>query len=74
MGCKMTAISTLWQTQEVFKALRPLVFEKIAKNRFRQDERPKISFWRFSQKVSILKYMMFHDSYINMAIVHILLY
>ena len=62
MGCKMTAISTLWQTQAVSKDLRPLVFEKIAKNRFRQDERPKISFWRFSQKVSILEYMLLHNS------------
>jgi hypothetical protein len=27
MGCKMTAISTLWQTNEVFRALEPLLFE-----------------------------------------------
>jgi hypothetical protein len=28
----MTASSTLWQTHEVFKALRPLIIEKIAEN------------------------------------------
>jgi hypothetical protein len=27
MGCKITGISTSWQTHEVSKALRPLVFE-----------------------------------------------
>ena len=27
MWCKMTAISTLWQANEVFKALKPLLFE-----------------------------------------------
>ena len=27
MGCKMTAISILWQANEVFKALKPLLFE-----------------------------------------------
>ena len=30
------------------------------------------SFWRFSQKLSILEYMLLHNSYINVAIAHIL--
>ena len=35
---------------------------------------PKISFWQFPQKLSILEYMLLHDSYMNMAIVNILHY
>ena len=66
----MTAISTLCQTHGVFKAPRSLVFEKISKNWFSPDETLKISFLRFPQKVSILKYMLLHNSYINMAIPH----
>ena len=31
-----------------------------------------MSFWRFSQKVSILEYMLLHNSYIKMAIADIL--
>ena len=35
---------------------------------------PKNGFWQFPQKLSILEYMLLHNSYINMAIVNILHY
>ena len=57
---------------EATYTLNCLVFEKMAKNWFWRTERPKISFWRFSQKVSILRYMLLHNITINMVIANIL--
>ena len=50
------------------------LFEKIAKNQYLHCEWQKITFSRFSRKVSILEYKLLHKFNINVAIANILLY
>ena len=64
----------LYRSYEATYTLKCLLFEKIVKNSFLPLRHAKISFWRFSQKVSNLEYMLLHNSYINMAIANILRY
>ena len=59
---------------EATYALKCLFLEKIRKNQFSATRYLKIGFLRFSQKVSILGYMLLHNLYINVAIAVILLY
>jgi hypothetical protein len=54
-----------------FEGPSPFVIEKTAKN---QILVPKISFWRFSQKVSILGYMLRRNINMNMDIANNLHY
>ena len=63
----------LYMSYEATYTLKCLLFEKITKNSFLASRHAKISFWRFSQKVSILEYMLLHNSYINVAIAVIFL-
>ena len=60
-------------TYEATYALKRLLFEIFAKNWFLASRGAKISFSRFSQELSILEYMLLHNSNINMAIANILL-
>ena len=46
--------------------------EKIAKNRFTPTRIVKIDFSEFSRKVSFLRHMLLHKSYINVALAVIL--
>ena len=64
----------LYKSYEATYVLKCLFFVKIAKNRFFLREWWKISFLRFYRKISILGYMLLHNSYINVAIANILLY
>ena len=59
---------------EATYTLNCLLLEKIAEYRFFHREWRKISFLRFSRKVSTLGYMLLHNANINVAIAHILLY
>ena len=52
--------------------LKCLVLEIIAKNRFTPTRIVKIGFSEFSRKVSFLRHMLLHKSYINVAIAVIL--
>jgi hypothetical protein len=45
-----------------------LVFEKWLKTYFGEKRQAKNQFWRVYQKVSILRYMLFDNIIINMAI------
>ena len=63
----------LYKCYESTYALKRLFFAIIAKNWFWVSRMAKIGFLRFSQKVSILRYIMLHNSNINMAIAVILL-
>ena len=64
----------LYKSYEATYTLKCLFFEQMAKNWFWSVTRGEISFWRFSQKVSLLEYMLLHSSYINVAIANILHY
>ena len=55
--------------------LKCSLFEKISKKTdFCRCERWKISFSQFARKISIFRYMLLHNSNINVLIAHILLY
>ena len=64
--------SHLYTSYEATYVLKCLVSEKIAKNRFTPSRTVKIGFSEFSRKVSILRHMLLHKSYINVAIAVIL--
>ena len=64
----------LYKCYEATYTLKRLVSEKIAKNRFTVRDWPKIGFLRFSRKGSTSGHMLLHNSYINMAIMNILVY
>ena len=62
----------LCTTYEATYVLKCLVLEKIAKNRFTPTRIVKIGFSEFSRKVSLLRHMLLHKSYINVAFAVIL--
>ena len=62
----------LYTTYEATYVLKCLVLEKIAKNRFTPTRIVKIGFSEFSRKVSFLRHMLLHKSYINVALAVIL--
>ena len=62
----------LYTTYEATYVLKCLVLEKIAKNRFTPTRIVKIGFSEFSRKVSLLRHMLLHKSYINVALAVIL--
>ena len=64
--------SHLYTSNQAIYVLKWLVLEKIAKNRFTPSRRVKIDFSEFSRKVRILRHMLLHKSYINVAIAVIL--
>ena len=64
----------LYMSYEATYALKCLVFEIIVKNRISSSRVHKNGFFRFSQKLSILAYMLLQSSYINVAITNILVY
>ena len=64
----------LYWSYEATYTLKCFLSEIIAKNRFFHCERWKISFSRFSRKVSILGYKLLHKFNINVDIANILVY
>ena len=74
VGSKCSQWPYLYMTYEAIYTLKCLLFEKFAKNWFFASCGVKISFSRFSQEISILECMLLHNSYMNMAITHILHY
>ena len=64
----------LYWTYEATYTLKCLFFEKIKKNWFFTSREAKISFLKFSRKLSSLSYMLLHNANINMTIAHILVY
>ena len=62
----------LYTSYEATYVLKCLVLEKIAKNRLTPTRIVKIGFSEFSRKVSLLRHMLLHNSYINVTIAVIL--
>ena len=62
----------LYTTYEATYVLKRLVLEIIAKNPFTPTRIVKIGFSEFSRKVSFLRHMLLHKSYINVALAVIL--
>ena len=58
----------LYTSYEATYALKRLLFEKIAKNRFMYSRMAKIVFLQFTRKVRSLGHMLLHNSHINVAI------
>ena len=68
LGAKLPQWPRLYMLYEALYALKRLFFEKIAENWFSSNVQPKISFLRFSRKVSILEQIVLCTRYINVAI------